>query len=145
MKDINKLVGENIRAYRTLRQMSQEGLAKTAHIDQTYVSAIERGVRSPALDTLAQIAEALCCGFLDLLKDTVAAKGDEGADMSANGKSLHSKTESLKEMVIYTNLKGEKFEVPATPEGYAFLREIRSEPEQSAVNDSLSATVVDEN
>lgn len=104
--------------------MSQEGLAKTAHIDQTYVSAIERGVRSPALDTLAQIAEALCCSFLDLLKDTVE-------ETSTNGKLQHSKTESLKEMLIYTNGKGEKFEIPATPEGYAFLREISAEGGQA--------------
>lgn len=112
--------------------MSQEGLAKTAHIDQTYVSAIERGVRSPALDTLAQIAEALCCSFLDLLKDTVSGREDEETTTGTNGKLLHSKTESLKEMVIYTNSKGEKFEVPATPEGFAFLREIRAESEQLA-------------
>ena len=132
MKNINKVVGENIKALRILRHLSQEGLAQVAHIDQTYVSAIERGIRSPALDTLAQIAAALCCEFLDLLKDTTSEEGDtSGSPEDTNSLSSY-KTELLNNgVVIYTNGKGERYEVPATPEGYAFLKEVKADENEN--------------
>lgn len=140
MKNINKVVGENIKALRVLRHLSQEGLAQVAHIDQTYVSAIERGVRSPALDTLAQIAAALCCEFLDLLKDTTpeeAGNNPDSPDSTDDVSSLSSyKTELLNNgIVIYTNGRGERYEVPATPEGYAFLKEVKADDQRSLALD----------
>ena len=133
MENINKVVGENIRTLRLLRNLSQEGLAQVAHIDQTYVSAIERGIRSPALDTLAQIAAALCCEFLDLLKDTTSENKANSSDTADDVNSLSSfKTELLNNgVIIYNNSKGEHYEVPATPEGYAFLKELKADDREN--------------
>jgi len=54
-----KLVGMVLQQYRTQRKMSQELLSGLAGIDRTHYSKIERGLRSPTLDTLFKIARAL--------------------------------------------------------------------------------------
>ena len=54
-----ELVGEILRSYRTNKKMSQELLSGLAGIDRTHYSKIERGLRSPTIDTLFKIANAL--------------------------------------------------------------------------------------
>ncbi len=39
--------------------LSQDDLAERAHLDRTYISGIERGVRNPTLATAEKIADAL--------------------------------------------------------------------------------------
>lgn len=54
-----KLVGQVLRNYRKSKKMSQEVLSGLADLDRTHYSKIERGLRSPTLDTLFKIAHAL--------------------------------------------------------------------------------------
>lgn len=49
----------HIQKYRIEREMSQELLSGLAGIDRTHYSKIERGLRSPTLDTLFKIAHVL--------------------------------------------------------------------------------------
>ena len=53
------LVGEIIREYREKKNMTQEVLSGLAGLDRSHYSKIERGLRSPSLDTLFKIAMAL--------------------------------------------------------------------------------------
>ena len=53
------LVGQVIQSYRLRKGMSQEILSGLAGLDRTHYSKIERGLRSPTLDTLFKIAQAL--------------------------------------------------------------------------------------
>ena len=53
------LVGQVIQSYRLRKGMSQEVLSGLAGLDRTQYSKIERGLRSPTLDTLFKIAQAL--------------------------------------------------------------------------------------
>ena len=53
------LVGQVIQSYRLRKGMSQEVLSGLAGMDRTHYSKIERGLRSPTLDTLFKIAQAL--------------------------------------------------------------------------------------
>ena len=53
------LVGQVIQSYRLRKGMSQEVLSGLAGLDRTHYSKIERGLRSPTLDTLCKIAQAL--------------------------------------------------------------------------------------
>jgi transcriptional regulator with XRE-family HTH domain len=46
--------------------MTQEDLSERAHISVSFLSMIERGERSPHLETLAKIAEALEVRLADL-------------------------------------------------------------------------------
>jgi len=52
-------VGERICLQRKKRKLSQERLAEYAEISQSFVGAIERGEKLPAVDTLARLAKCL--------------------------------------------------------------------------------------
>jgi transcriptional regulator with XRE-family HTH domain len=54
-----KAFGQALREIREGRKVSQERLALEAGLDRTYISLIERGVRSPTIRTLVKLAEVL--------------------------------------------------------------------------------------
>ncbi len=54
-----KLIGSVIRGLRRARGLSQEVLSGLADLDRTHYSKIERGLRSPTIETLFKIARAL--------------------------------------------------------------------------------------
>jgi len=64
-------VGRRIRQLRMSRsgRMTQEDLSERARISVSFLSMIERGERSPHLETLAAIAEALEVRMADLFLD----------------------------------------------------------------------------
>lgn len=53
------IVGRVIQQFREERGLSQEILSSFAQIGRTHLSAIERGVRKPTLETFYRIGEAL--------------------------------------------------------------------------------------
>ena len=63
-----ELVGKILREYRVGKHMSQELLSGLAGIGRTHLSAIERGVRKPTLDTFFKIAEALDMPASELMR-----------------------------------------------------------------------------
>ena len=52
-------IGAVFRDYRNAKGLSQEVLSGLAGLDRTHYSKIERGLRSPTLETLFKIAHAL--------------------------------------------------------------------------------------
>ena len=58
-KDLKIKIGEVLRAKRGKLGISQEGLAESAGVDRTYVSILERGLKSPTVETLGRICDAL--------------------------------------------------------------------------------------
>lgn len=69
-KKINKLsskVGTKIKLERTKRGWSQEKLAGLANLNVNSIGTIERGISSPSIDTLAQIASAFEMEVIDLI------------------------------------------------------------------------------
>lgn len=54
-----EVIGCVIRNYRKEKKMSQEVISGLAGLDRTHYSKIERGLRSPTLETLFRIASAL--------------------------------------------------------------------------------------
>lgn len=63
---INIKIGIKIRLERTKRGISQEKLAKLSGINKNSIGAIERGVSSPSIDTIAKIADAFGLQFNEL-------------------------------------------------------------------------------
>jgi transcriptional regulator with XRE-family HTH domain len=59
MNQMNRALGEIISRRRQERNLSQEELAARAGIHRTYVSQIERGLKSPTLLILINLAQAL--------------------------------------------------------------------------------------
>lgn len=57
--DIIKVFSFNLKKYRTSLGISQEAFAEKAGLHRTYISAIECGKRSIALDNVQKIADAL--------------------------------------------------------------------------------------
>ncbi|ARM02404.1 transcriptional regulator [Burkholderia pseudomallei] len=56
---ISVALGKRIKQCRHEADKSQETLAFEAHVDRTYISAIERGIANPSVETLANICHAL--------------------------------------------------------------------------------------
>jgi len=54
-----KAFGEALREIRTSRAISQEELAFGSGFDRTYISMVERGVRSPTIRSLVKLADVL--------------------------------------------------------------------------------------
>ena len=54
-----QVFSNNLRKYRSALGMSQEAFANKAGLHRTYISALERGKRSIALDNFEKIANAL--------------------------------------------------------------------------------------
>jgi transcriptional regulator with XRE-family HTH domain len=58
-KDLKATVGRVLRAQRVKLGISQEEVAARAGVDRSYVSILERGLKSPTLETLEKICAAL--------------------------------------------------------------------------------------
>lgn len=68
MKDDAKKLGENLKALRTKKNITQTGLAKTLGVDKSFVSNIESGKTNPTLSTITNLAQALEVSTNELLK-----------------------------------------------------------------------------
>lgn len=63
-----KSFAEVLREVRQEKGLSQEALADLAGLHRNYVSEVERGIKSPSLRTLEQLADALETPVWSLLK-----------------------------------------------------------------------------
>lgn len=66
INDFKLAIGDQLRAARERLGMSQEELADRAGVDRTYVSILERGLKSPTLETFERV-----CAALDTLPERV--------------------------------------------------------------------------
>lgn len=67
INQINIKIGIKIRLERTKRGLSQEKLAELAGMNKNSIGAIERGVSSPSIDTIAKLADAFGLQFNELV------------------------------------------------------------------------------
>jgi transcriptional regulator with XRE-family HTH domain len=67
-KTTKKSFAEVLREIRQEKGLSQEALADKAGLHRTYISQVERGLKSPSLRSLEQIAQALGVPASALLK-----------------------------------------------------------------------------
>ena len=54
-----QIIGQNVKVFRTIRQLTQEELGKKAGLHKAYIGFIERGERNLSMETLEIIAGAL--------------------------------------------------------------------------------------
>ncbi len=71
---LNKIVANNIKYIRTVNSISQEELANAIGINQSYISAIERGEKPISLNRLEEIAKVLKVEPYILLKKDLKDK-----------------------------------------------------------------------
>jgi transcriptional regulator with XRE-family HTH domain len=65
--DLQRTVGQNLRAYRERRGLSQEAFAELVGVHRTYMGGLERGERNLTLKSLERIAERIGTEPLALL------------------------------------------------------------------------------
>ena len=63
---INLIFGERVAELRRKQHLSQEELADKCGIHRTYIGSIERGEKSPTLNTIEKIATGLNVQIIDL-------------------------------------------------------------------------------
>lgn len=66
--EVQKRVGERIRALRKERGWSQEEFADYCELDRTYIGSVERGERNVTLKSLQIIAKTLKITLSELLQ-----------------------------------------------------------------------------
>ena len=68
MKTIKTQLGENVKKFRLMAGLSQEGLADIASLHRTYIGSVERGERNISLENIVQLSHSLNVSPADLLK-----------------------------------------------------------------------------
>lgn len=66
--DVNKIFGKRIEVLRKKQNLSQEELAFKCELHRTYIGAIERGEKSPTLNTMEKIANGLNIEIVELFE-----------------------------------------------------------------------------
>jgi len=70
MEDLQKKIGQRIKALRLLKGVDQQTLAQRAGVERSYISLIENGKKSAAVSTLALIADGLGVSVGELFEDS---------------------------------------------------------------------------
>lgn len=66
-------IGKRIRQYREEAELTQEELAELAELSTNYLSAVEREVKSPTIDTLVKIMNAIKVTPNEVMQDVIIA------------------------------------------------------------------------
>lgn len=111
-------VGTQIMYNRKLKKLTQEKLGDLLGISYMTVRRWETGKSNPDIAELQKISEVLDVPVEKLL-DNDTSNNDNNISLPPTNEHSHNQG-----MAIFTSKNGERFEVPATPEGYAFLRDI---------------------
>lgn len=72
MKDIQKVIGRNLRYYRYLTNKSQDKYYSEFHLNPKYLSSIERGEVNISVGFLNDISEILNIPMEELIKDDLS-------------------------------------------------------------------------
>lgn len=91
-------LGKRIREERLKLGLTQEKLAESIDVSNSYVGQIERGERSVTLDTLIRITQRLGVTIDYLLKDSVDMKNDNFVDQLKQ--LLHGRNMKQKQMAL---------------------------------------------
>ena len=68
MMELNYSFANTLRKLRTEKMLSQEELAFKANLHRTYISQLERGLKSPTLNTLYVLANVLDVSLEEFVK-----------------------------------------------------------------------------
>lgn len=74
MKEIAKIIGERLRAYRNKAGLSQEELAEKSGLHYTYIGQLERGEKNATIESIEKVACALELPLEILFENIVQGK-----------------------------------------------------------------------
>jgi transcriptional regulator with XRE-family HTH domain len=100
LSKIVEMVGERIRLLRQQRGLSQERLAFNADMNTSFIGSIERGQKSPTIDSLEKIAAALDVTLEELFSFEANRPNQRNLNiMEKIAVQLHGRTEMEQEAV----------------------------------------------
>lgn len=67
--ELQKIVGQNLRAYRLRHGLSQEAFAEVLGVHRTYMGSVERGERNLTLRSVEGLAAAIGVDAIELLRE----------------------------------------------------------------------------
>ncbi len=67
--NLRRALAKNVRGWRIEHKLSQEEFADMVDLHRTYISQIEREVKSPTIDVLQRLAIAMKVSASDLLEE----------------------------------------------------------------------------
>lgn len=102
----NEIFARALRHYRNLAAMSQESLASAASLDRSYISQLERGQKSPTLNTLAKLADCLETTVPHLLREPMLDSPTVPADYVVR---------NLRQVTVARGRSAERNETAALP------------------------------
>ena len=109
MSDIEKIIGQRIRNYRTQKGLSQEKLAELAGCHPTYIGQLEHGEKNATLESVEKIASAMGISLSELFDKLGKSCGNNIAakcyDLVASKNEAEQKQlyKMLQEMDKYKN------------------------------------------
>jgi len=77
MASLNAALGNAVRKRRVALALSQEELADRARLHRTYISLLERGLRTASVETIYKLACALEVRASDLMEDIDRERGPD--------------------------------------------------------------------
>lgn len=103
---IAQLVGERIRFFRKGYGLSQEQLAFKAGLNPSYMGQVERGEKSPTIDSLEKIATALDVTLEDLCSFEYerSLKSSDSTFIDKIAIQLHGRTQ-MEQEAVYNFIK----------------------------------------
>lgn len=112
--------GERLKQLRE-GKYTQEELAEKMNVHNITISKWENGIQEPHSKRVTELARILGTSTAYLLGDTDNPAPDEGVNAHVRQQSTQERNTN---MATITLDNGKKVEAPATPEGYAFLKEV---------------------
>ena len=67
---LKKIFSNNVRKYRTEKDLSQEELADKAGVHRTYIGSVERGERNITINVMEKLSNALERPIIDFFKES---------------------------------------------------------------------------
>ena len=116
---------EKIKQQRKLANLSMEDFGELIGVSLKTVQRWEKGERSPRMKDINRIAKELNIPASELMDSPENENAPQIQVIPSQNKTSQSQ-EINTGMAVMTLQDGRKFEVPATPEGYAFLKDLFS-------------------
>ena len=114
-------LAERIRHARELKGLSREELSERLGVSEMTIRRWEKYNTSPRMEELQKLAQVLNVPVSEFMDSSPENKDNLPITIiPSQNKTSHSQ-ETNTGMAVMTLQDGHKFEVPATPEGYAFL------------------------
>lgn len=128
---MNMAIGDKIMYQRKLKRIKQADLADKIGVSLRTLQRWELGQYFPNTEDISKIAQVLNVPVSELM-DSPENENTPQMPVIPSQNKTHSQETNMG-MAVITLQDGRKFEAPATPEGYAFLKDLFNISEHRAV------------